>query len=163
MFTCKSASYYVIFKNNAFLETHLEIKIGLSKFCSLRSKWCITCFSSGTHSVYVCTYAQNAVLLTSAACINENCKDLMGHVVCNTENKLCMVRRCCNCPGRKALDDFLHTVINEDIKAITYQEWEVADRCTMRALLTPPSEFVDILADAIEKLTAHSCISKCQS
>ena len=30
------------------------VKIGLSRFCSLRPKWCVTVGSSGTHSVCVC-------------------------------------------------------------------------------------------------------------
>ena len=32
-----------------------ECKIGFSKFCELRPKWCITVNSSGTHSVYAHT------------------------------------------------------------------------------------------------------------
>jgi len=56
------------------------MKIGFSKFCSMRPKWCVTSSSSGTHSVCVCSYNQNAVLLTNGANINENYKDLMARV-----------------------------------------------------------------------------------
>ena len=43
-----------------------DAKIGFSKFCSLRPKWCVNVGSAGTHSVCVCTHHQNAVLLLSA-------------------------------------------------------------------------------------------------
>jgi len=92
--------------HNAFLETYPDFRIGLSKFCSLRPKWCVTCSSNGTHSVCVCTYHQNILLLTSGAKINENYKELMSRVVCDVEDKICMVHRCSNCPGKEALNDF---------------------------------------------------------
>ena len=67
-------------QHNAFLKAHPNMKIGFSKFCSMRPKWCVTSSSSGTHSVCVCSYNQNAVLLTNGANINENYKDLMARV-----------------------------------------------------------------------------------
>ena len=50
----------------AFKKDNPNEKIGFSKFCSLRPKWCIIVGSSGTHSVCVCTNHQNAKLLVSA-------------------------------------------------------------------------------------------------
>ena len=110
----------------------------------------------------MCSYHQNAVLLTNGANINENYKDLMARVVCDVDNKICMVHRCNNCPGKEALSDFLRTVLNDD-EVITYQQWETTDRCTMPTLVSSPSDSIENLADAIDKLTAHSFISKCQS
>ena len=49
-----------------FKEHNPDVSIGFSKFCSLRPKWCVTVESSGTHSVCVCTYHQNAILLVDA-------------------------------------------------------------------------------------------------
>ena len=46
--------------------------IGLSKFCSLRPKWCVTISSSGTHSVCVCTVHQNTKLIVVAFCSTIN-------------------------------------------------------------------------------------------
>ena len=53
-------------------ELHIEFlkrynkKIGLSKFCELRSKWCIAVDgASGLHTVCVCEYHQNFKLLAS--------------------------------------------------------------------------------------------------
>ena len=51
---------YVEFKN-----MYPDYKIGFSKFCEFRPKWCITVNSSGTHCVCVCTYHQNAKLMCS--------------------------------------------------------------------------------------------------
>ena len=75
------------------------------------------------------------------------------------------MHRCSKCPGKEALNNFLQTVIisEDDDDAITYQQWETTDRCTLRTLISTPLEFVEILTEAIDKLTAHSYISKCQS
>ena len=52
---------YVLYKEN-----NPEIQISYSKFASLRPKKCILPGASGTHSVNVCSYHQNAILLVDA-------------------------------------------------------------------------------------------------
>ena len=41
-----------------FKKMYPDYKIGFSKFCELRPKWCVTVNSSGTHCVCVCTCHQ---------------------------------------------------------------------------------------------------------
>lgn len=45
-----------------FKERHPSLKIGFSKFASLRPPECVFVRSAGTHTVCVCTYHQNAKL-----------------------------------------------------------------------------------------------------
>ena len=71
----------------AFKEKNPAIKIGFSKFCSLRPKWCVTVRSSGTHSVCVWIYHQNAMLLVAAIGWELTYTDLMKIVVCNVDSK----------------------------------------------------------------------------
>ena len=88
----------------------------------------------------------------------------MARVVCDTDNKICMVHRCSNCPEKVALKEFLHSEIDDDDdEPIVYQQWETTDRCTMRTLVSSPMEYIDILCDAIDNLTSHSYIARCQS
>ncbi|XP_065641932.1 uncharacterized protein LOC124811981 [Hydra vulgaris] len=47
----------------AFKTKNPEIKIGFSRFCTLRPKWCITVGASGAHSVCICAIHQNLKLL----------------------------------------------------------------------------------------------------
>ena len=42
-----------------FKKKHENAKVGLSKFCSLRPRWCVTVDSPGAHSVCVCEIHQN--------------------------------------------------------------------------------------------------------
>ena len=60
----------------SYKEKFSQHKIGLSKFCELRPKWCIPISSSGTHSVCVCTVHQNTKLIADAFCsaINKSIK-----------------------------------------------------------------------------------------
>ena len=68
------------------------LKVGFSKFCSLRPKWCVTVSSSGSHSVCVCKSHQTTKLLVHAAKINKSYKELIEMMVCSTENKMLEAR-----------------------------------------------------------------------
>ena len=49
--------------HTAFKEQNPEDKVGFTKFCMLRPKWCIGAGASGFHNICVCTIHQNVVLL----------------------------------------------------------------------------------------------------
>ena len=61
-----------------------NFKLGFSKFCTLRPKWCVLADSTGTHSVCVCSIDQNAVLLADAIDWDVTYKDLINKVVCDS-------------------------------------------------------------------------------
>ena len=142
----------------AFKEKYPDLKIGLSKFCSLHPKWCKNIGSSGSHTVCVCTIHQNTILACQA--LNLNYKLLISKVVCNPDSKICMVHRCSNCPGKDALHQYLQEVPHSSDQ-ITFQQWVSTDRTTMVTM--KPFEFQEFLANKIDLLTAHSYISKCQA
>lgn len=64
---CNLRELYLNFKSE-----YPNKKIGLSKFCSLRPKWCVLAGASGTHLVCVCTIHQNVILLIHGAGIEED-------------------------------------------------------------------------------------------
>ena len=97
-------------------ELHLEfkkgtdIKIGFSNFCELRPKWCIPVGSaSGAHSVCVCKYHQNAKLIVFAIPGVTDYKELIEMVVCDIENRDCMLHSRENYPSIDMLKNFLTT------------------------------------------------------
>ena len=63
--TCKSLCN-LQWLYTAFKEKHRNVNIGFSKFCALRSKWCVLVGSKMTHSVCVCRTHQNVALLVDA-------------------------------------------------------------------------------------------------
>ena len=69
---CNLHELYVLFK-----EQNPVLKIGFSKFCSLRPKWCVTVDSTDTPSVCVCTIHQNAKVLVNATMTGHTNKQLM--------------------------------------------------------------------------------------
>ena len=54
-----------------FKQQNADTKLGFSKLCTLRPKWCVSAGASGTHNVCVCTMHQNTILLLHAAHIEE--------------------------------------------------------------------------------------------
>ena len=53
-----------------------QLKVGFTKFCELRTKWCITVASKGSHTVCVCSYHQNMKLLCSTIPENLDYKNI---------------------------------------------------------------------------------------
>jgi hypothetical protein len=63
----------------AFKQKYPDLKVGFSKFCSLKPKWCVLVGCSGIHSVCVCTIHQNVVLMLGAVNLDKNQHKLIGH------------------------------------------------------------------------------------
>ena len=157
---CNLSELYTSFKDK-----YPDVKIGFSKFCTLRPKWCVLAGPSGTHSVCVCSIHQNAVLLVDA--VNWECsyKDLIEKVVCDSDNKICMMHRCESCPGSAALKEFLdHELSHLDMDSeFHYSQWQTTDRATLATLTTTFEEYKEILINSINNLTRHSYLAKAQA
>ena len=78
---CKLQKLYTAFK-----EKHPNVNTRLSKFCTLRSKWCVLIGSKMTHSVCVCSAHQNVILLVDAMESDLTYKDLIKNIVYNSES-----------------------------------------------------------------------------
>ena len=102
--------------------------------------------------------------LCNAADLKQSYKDLMSMIVCSTENKMCMVHRCANCPVKEVLQNFLtEKLADESLDNIIYTQWQSTDQSTLKTLVSSLSSFVDHLTEAVDKLTSHSYIGKCQA
>ena len=143
-------------------------KIGISKFCELRPKWCITVGSKGTHSVCVCQIHQNIKLMLApiAAYSKLDYHKLMDLVVCDTSSEECMIHRCPKCPGKPALfDHFINTLgpeYDED-DTVSFQQWVHTDSTTLVQQQLPFADFLDKLVEEINNVTVHHFISKAQA
>ena len=132
-----------------------NIKIRFSKFCTLRPKWCVLAGSSGTHSVCVCSNHENAVLLVDAIDWEYTYKDLIKKVVCDPDNKICMMHHCESCPERAALKKFLNDELShlDTDSEFHYCQWETADCAALARLTTTFKEYKELLIDSINNLT----------
>ena len=148
-----------------FKTRYPSTQIGFSSFCSLRPKWCVIAGASGTHAVCVCTIHQNTKLLINSLNTKEDYKDMMKLLVCNTDNRDCMIHRCSECPSSDILKEHLFDIIGEydDDTEITYKQWITTDRSTLSQVTTPVQELVPLVIDNLEKLTTHSYIARQQS
>ena len=98
----------------AFLNT-TDHKIGFSKFCQLRPKWCVTVDStSGVHCVCVCEIHQNAKLLHAAIPGKTDYKEFLSKFVCNTSNADdFMLHSCDSCPNLNKVEKYLLNLFEE--------------------------------------------------
>ena len=144
-----------------FKKTNLDVKISFSKFCSLRPKWCILLGSSGSHTVCVCSFHQNAKLLATACQMNY--KEIMKLIMCDVANKNCMVHRCPDCPGKNAVFAKLQEMECFFEADVEFKQWQSTDRTSLNTLKLPTDEFVELVATKFNNLTAHFYIAKSQA
>lgn len=153
---------YTLFKTR-----HPGNKIGISKFCALRPKECVTVGARGTHSVCVCTIHQNVKLMLASFPQSGNMKlsyhDLLQQLVCSVENSICMLHRCEACPGSSALKEFLESKVSDEVDTVKYKQWESTDRTTLIDHVATVDEYTEVLVSNVEKLAEHHFISKHQS
>ena len=68
-----------------------------------------------------------------SAPLNVTCQELFPLIVCDINDKECMVHKCPNCPeSNTLLQDFLfHTVGDFDDDVIEFSQWTTTDRSTL--------------------------------
>ena len=94
-------------------KTHPDVNIGFSKFCDLRPKCCVLADSRRTHSVYVCSSHQNAMLLVDVMDWDLAYKDLIKKIIYNPESNKCIIHRSESCPGTATLKEFLDQELSD--------------------------------------------------
>ena len=149
---------------SAFRDKYPNIKIGFSKFCTLRPKWCVLVGSWATHSVCVCNTHQNAVLLVDAIDWEYTYKDLIKKVVCDPDNKVCMMHRFESCLVSAALKKFLDDELSHlDMDSeFHYCQWQTTDPAALATLTMAFEEYKELFTNSINSLTRHLYLAKVQ-
>lgn len=142
--------------------------VSLSKFVSLRPKYCITVDSNDTTSVCVCMQHENAKLMTELVPLNDvDIKVLMEKAVCDITNPVCMIHRCDECPDVETVETYLSQAFESagyDFNdKIRYTAWEQVDRSNIFTREDTVEEFCEKLSCRINQLTEHHYIAKHQS
>ena len=104
-------------------------------------------------------------------------------VACKLDSKECMVQRCRSCPGKQKVQTFHEKNLlskkesdnddgdsddnddesGENEETSTYNQWTMTDRAELISRTVTTEEFVNILIKKIEKITAHSYITRAQA
>ena len=113
----------------------------------------------------VCMIHRNIILLLQASNIEETYKELIQYLVCNINNKDCMLRHCEKCPPKENLKKFLYEKFEEwdPEDEISYSSWVSTDRTQQVKFTVSLEEYVETLINSLETLIPHSFISKSQS
>ena len=70
-----------------------------------------------------------------------------------------------SCPERAALKQFLDEQLSDvdSESEFHYNQWDTTDWASLTTVTTTCEEYKDVLIDAIDKLTKHSYLAKCQA
>lgn len=155
-----------------------QCKVGFYKFCDFRPKWCMTVVARGAQSmcVCVCEIHKNVKLMITVMPGVNDYEQLMKAMVCNTNDRDCMIHRCDKCPGNEAFHDHILGLITKaemDEDTISFKQWdqrEYIDTCLIHSLVGPLvtrseliTTFLEDLCKKVENLTTHHFIAKSQA
>ena len=148
-----------------FKQQNADIKLGFSKFCTLRPKWRVIAGASGTHSVCVCTMHQNTILLLHAAHIEETYmyKELIALAVCDLENKEYMLQGCSNCPGFRLVETMLQEKFEDLNEEISFKQWVSVDITDLISQSLHVFDYIKLVISKLTALTPRHFISKSQT
>jgi hypothetical protein len=145
-------------------EEYPTLKIGLSKFYSLRPRWCISSDATNTLNVCVCIHHQNPKLMLAALDPSIKYREMLAMLVCSLDNESCMYyqnfpsHRCTDCPDPSVLSEFLRSKLQEE--EITYSEWVSEEGQTlMEKVIDQADVFVEKLTLKLQQLCRHHYIS----
>lgn len=162
---CNLKEVYQIFK-----QKYSNIKIGFSKFASLRPGNCILANSSGTHTVCVCIYHQNVKLMFDAVKRNnvlpehiKTYRDLISEIICADQKSECQLNKCEDCPGATKLINFLKIIHENDIETISFKQWHQVDRCSIETVQMDAQHFIDTFSEKVYQLIPHHFIADYQA
>lgn len=161
-----------------FKKEYPNVKVGVSKFFTLRPKQCILADAPGTHMVCVCAKHQNVKLMLNGGNIANltagteielrSYKDCLRMMMCHNPTQTChlMTRKsppneCCkSCPGLNVIRGHLKMIFDDNqVTEVLFENWLTAERCTISTHVLPSDDFVDTLCDALESLKPHAFIS----
>ena len=154
-------------------EMHVEfkqrtkLKIGLSKFCELRPKWCVTVDNSGMHSVCVCQIHQNLKLQISVLPERIDMNNIFLKLVCSLDSRECMLHRCSSCLGRSNLSNYIESLFTSDEMeaddVVNYKQWRHNDQLKLESISSTVTEFISLVSEAADLATGHHFTCKSQS
>jgi len=176
---CNLNELFALFKNE-----FSDHKIGLSVFCSLRPKWCVTAGAKGVHTVCVCQIHQDTKLMLHSLQIEDHYRELIKLFVCDDKNRECMLRICQNCPKPAQISEIFEDLMMkskfspkdlelfEDCslekqrlleEEVQYQQWKSTDRAEMISVVCSRADLIDKTTEQILKLIPHDYVARSQS
>lgn len=151
---------------NILVETNPMVKIGKSKFYSLRLKWVII---DSPREVCVCIYCANyeLCLITLMTLLNEKSSNLnhlsqmvFSSIMCSSASKTCIFGECELCPGSESLT-IAKLNIPEDkaFEEVTFALWNNND---LEKITTSVNTFLKELRHWSAKANTHKYVKNIQ-
>lgn len=106
---------------------------------------------------------QNGKLLLITFVGNLIYHNLFEQLVCSTDNNMCMLNRCDNCPVTYSLEELLEDKISDEVAHIMYKQLVSTDRTILKNHIASPEEVIETLSEITDKLAEYHFIAKLQS
>lgn len=156
---------------NEFKKINPDLKVGFSKFASLRPKQCVLAGSTGTHSVCVCVIHQNVKLMCEGVFKRDYDKlkyfdyhTWLNFGICGNPTASCYFSECEQCPAFERLRPIIQSYFDRhEIETVQYNLWTHTDRSNLETKMENVDDFIDHFLDRLPQLLKHSYIVKQQN
>lgn len=145
-----------------FLKDNPTVKIGLSKFSSLRPVN-VVLSSSMPRNVCCCQYHENIKLLCD--CLSKEVSEFpsyssefVDNFVCSSASEECMLGKCAKCPNY--LNSFKDSSSAKDLPLITWYEWERVDVLVSGKKSTSKKKVVKKMMKVCKEGTINDALAK---
>lgn len=149
----------------------LGIKVGLTKFMSLKPEHCVFASHHSAHNICICVYHENTnLILKGLETIFKNeqrfngTKELSNHLIqkllCDSPSEACFSRSCNLCHSNEQTNKFVKyleaNVMDEALTSVVkYKGW-INTPCTFVTYEKTLSEFLLVVEDTFEIFIPHS-------
>ena len=135
---------------------------------SLKPEECIHAGDPGSHYICVCAEHQNVKLKLYSLSRKLNYRDLLNGAVCNSDNKICMTKKCKTCPGKLGVKRIFENLVEEyniQLKQgkIKYKNWiDKNSAASLETFSDNSDKFISQLFEDIDDLTLHHFVADTQ-
>jgi hypothetical protein len=142
---------YKIFKNE-----NQNLKIGFTKFTTLRPPQVILPDKSGCHITCICVYCENLKLMFLKFWKNGNFKEVLKLFVCDISKEECIFGDCETCSFDENVQEFISYISSKfEETQITYKQWESTDRMSLITKTHSKDEFFKEVLISIQAMKEH--------
>jgi hypothetical protein len=148
---------YLLFKDD-----HTDVKIGKTKFSTLKPPQCVFPGTPGTREVCVCIIHGNADLVMEPICAYDLPDDrdplsptsCVLMTMCSPPSPYCCLGICQSCPGTAELEKYFQELLTGEDK-VKYCIWTTQDRCELITVEKTTQAYIQTVISHLKLLRPH--------
>jgi hypothetical protein len=147
-----------------FAARNSNVRVGRSKFHSLRPHDVIIPTLKQAHRFCLCLRCQNLKLMLAADRAIGTIHELMPLIACDTTSEACMLGECDECKELPLLVEHLNEALPDQARVLKYKQWDTQSRqCEYKVVERKTSEVVKDIRESVRDKKTHLFVKRIQT